>query len=239
MFQALDEFLDRFHCQEPGRRKYRTRPLFGHIYMPSYRLEGVSIVEHIRQSFAETAPLFFVTSKQEKQFGSGLQTDCQVPPVTMLYQELLQVLTKDMVPSPYPERDQHWHFFPQREWETDQMLPFNVMVVLQLDPTVPADCALSLACLVEWAFAASDHMPSHIRVLTISAEEDGDFLSALIASSSQPSIPVTTVDLDAHGHSDSFSGCLVSDGKDDEGIAAEILEEIRLSPEAKRIVVSK
>lgn len=38
-------------------------------------------------------------------------------------------------------------------------------------------------------------MPSHIRVLTISAEEDGDFLSALVASLAQPSIPVTTVDL--------------------------------------------
>ncbi|KIL95585.1 hypothetical protein FAVG1_00322 [Fusarium avenaceum] len=237
MFHALDEFLGRFHCQEPGRRKYRQRPLFGHIYMPSYRLEGVSIVEHIRQSFEETAPLFFVTSKQEKQFGSGLQTDCQVPPVTMLYQELLQVLTKDMLPSPYPDRKQHWHFLPGAHNEHGG-LPLTVVVVLQLDPTVPADCALSLACLVEWALAASDFMPSHIRVLTMSAGENVDFLSPLVASSSQPSIPVTTVDLDVHGHSDSFYSCLVSDGKDDEGIAAEILEEIRHSPEAKRIVVS-
>ncbi|CAJ0541171.1 Ff.00g079170.m01.CDS01 [Fusarium sp. VM40] len=190
MFDALDEFLGRFHCEEPGRRKHHQRPLFGHIYMPSYRLEGVSIVEHIRQSFEETAPLFFVTSKQEAQLGSGLQTDCQVPPVTMLYQELLQILRRDMD----VETIEDWHFLPTAHNEHGR-LPLTVVVVLQLDPTVPADCALSLACLVEW---------------------DGDFLSAFVASA-QPSIPMTTVDLVAPGRSDSFSDCLVSEGKDDGG----------------------
>lgn len=64
-------------------------------------------------------------------------------------------------------------------------------------------------------------MPSYIRVLVISSEEDGDFLSSFVASA-QPSIPVTTVDLVAPGRSNSFSGC-VSEGKDD---GAEILEGV-------------
>ncbi|KAM0467850.1 hypothetical protein ACHAP7_011472 [Fusarium lateritium] len=239
MFRALDNFLDRFHSTESGRG-HLQRPLFGHIRIPNYRLEGLTIVEYIRQTFEETAPLFFVTSELEKQLGSGLETDCQVLPVTMNFGDLIQVIRKDLADRPYPMYKLYWDFRKRSgdTWGTYGRLPGKLVIVLLLDPTVPADCALSLACLVEWALAASNDQPSHIRVLTMSAEDDGDFLSTLVASSKQPSIPVSTVDLASHGLPDPFENCLIADGKDDENIAAEILNDIRNAPEIKRIVVS-
>ncbi|EXL47969.1 hypothetical protein FOCG_10475 [Fusarium oxysporum f. sp. radicis-lycopersici 26381] len=65
--------------------------------------------------------------------------------------------------------------------DCDGILPRNIIVVFQIDPTVPADCALALIAVVQWALDVSLEAGSQVRVITLTTDDGCDFVSTLVA----------------------------------------------------------
>ncbi|KAF5533606.1 hypothetical protein FNAPI_12623 [Fusarium napiforme] len=85
-------------------------------------------------------------------------------------------------------------------WQEQMLLPISIVMVIYLDPLMPSACAISLIGIVKWAIQMSLELESDICWLTMSAEEDFNFLSRTYLSRLLASMPdildiATTVQL--------------------------------------------
>ncbi|KAJ4033176.1 hypothetical protein NW761_012700 [Fusarium oxysporum] len=182
MLSQLRKFLKPF-IKKVSEDEPRAR--FGHIHMPPYRFGAVSLMESNRKEFMKgdcPNTKFFVVPDLEKDLGIGLDEDDTVRPLILKFSDLLEALqaTKEMV-----LLGEEWAYrnanMKLDGWQQHKLLPVSIMLVLYLDPRMPSACALSLIGIVKWATAISLDPDSDIRVLTMSAEKDFNFLSHVVS----------------------------------------------------------
>ncbi|KAH7262920.1 hypothetical protein BKA59DRAFT_505939 [Fusarium tricinctum] len=225
----LERFLD-FWCHPKSEAR------FGHIQIPPYRIGG--LLETMRQHFqtSKSHMPFFVIPDGEMKIGAGLNLENdEFPSELMSFTKLLSVLRNNRSPSDYDD----WKVgYGVEDWNAGEVLPRRSIFVLQLDPAVPADCALALIGLVNWTLWVNRlDQNNRVQLLTISAEKDSDFLSRLV-SVAAPGTQVVNLDLAVHGEQDPQSGAIVYDTIDNAGKVANIVASIRNNPEVSRVIVT-
>ncbi|RKL46850.1 hypothetical protein BFJ72_g2590 [Fusarium proliferatum] len=193
--------------------------------MPSYRMPGLMRV--IRQPLIAKSPdgdLLLVTSELEKTVYCHLEDDPALLAI-LTFSQALDMLKcngkMETVNSP-----SKWHPFSKGAWYKDGILPRNILVVFEIDPTVPADCALGLIFLVEWALGASSEPESNVRILTLSTD-DCKFLSALVKLRA-PETSVAYSDLTdsgINGLGQAVVHCSVSDKDTADKVSTAFLED--------------
>ncbi|KAF4415652.1 hypothetical protein FACUT_13212 [Fusarium acutatum] len=176
----LDEFISAFSAStDRGRPNAR----FGHIKIPGFRLQGPSLMESIRQSLSarKVENMICVASDLERAVGLGFAKGGIVP-MELTFSELLTCVKKNRADAGH---GMAWKPPQQGDWKEHRILPRNIVVVFQIDPTVPADCALALIAVVQWALDVSVDHGSHVKVITLATDDGCDFLSTLVASRSR------------------------------------------------------
>jgi hypothetical protein len=230
----LTSFVEKVPEDEPQAR-------FGHIQMPPYRFGEVSLMESIRQEFVKgDCPdmTFFVVPDSEKDLGTGINEHDTIKATILSFSDLLYALraTKEMAPA-----GEEWGFRTDdaavAAWQEHKLLPISVVMVICLDPLMPSACALSLIGIVKWAIQMSLELESDIRLLTMSAEEDFNFLSKVV-SFTAPGVNVASLNLAAHGEVDPMQHCRCPNSSDVDMWAEGVLECIRKEPEWRRLIVS-
>ncbi|CCT70941.1 uncharacterized protein FFUJ_09032 [Fusarium fujikuroi IMI 58289] len=217
---------------------------FAHIQMPPYRLgkEGLMNLinnEVIHSSFAEKAGMnLFVVPESEKSDQFGAEHDV-VSSQTLTFSALLDALRITRQAS---GSDLGWGYNLMGDAEADfrvrNILPLSVVLVLQLDPEMSADCALSLIGIVQWALFVSTVVPfSNIRVLTVSVDEDANFLSKLVHFSA-PDIEVASMNLAAHGEQNPDHGSVVFKSHSIELCVEKIRESLESNKDRRLLVLS-
>ncbi|KAF5580280.1 uncharacterized protein FSUBG_13433 [Fusarium subglutinans] len=211
---------------------------FGHIQIPPYRLGKVSLLESVRQISMKAnrfnAEMIFVVSAREKELGIGVKDDGKVTPVILTFSELIDALRA----SKKGARNGQWVTAPKPPWKKGQALPIEVVLVICLDPLMPADCALCLLGAVRWAIdQASSWDQTDIRVLTLSAEKEFNFLSEVV-SFLAPDKQVASVDLSVRGPQDGTSGSWIIVQPGPGGYAGRILEKLRAGTDCRRLILS-
>lgn len=238
MLSELRNFLTLFVGRVP---EDEPQARFGHIQMPPYRFGDVSLMEYIRQEFEQGGCpdlTFFVVPDSEKVLGTGVEENDATSAMALTFSNLLEALqaTKRMA-LPYED----WGInVPGRAlagWQKNRLLPTCIVLVLCLDPQMPSACALSLIGIVKWACQMSLEPESDIRVLTMSAENDFNFLSDVV-SFTAPGVNVATLNLAAHGEVDPIQRCEVPRSSEINSYADGILNRMRSEPETRRLIVS-
>ncbi|KLO81568.1 uncharacterized protein FFB20_14876 [Fusarium fujikuroi] len=238
MLSELRNFLALFAEKAP---EGESQARFGHVQVPPYRLGEVSLMEYIRQDLVKGGcpdMTFFVVPEVEKALGTGVEEDDLTPSVVLTFSDLLEALqaTKRMAPL-----GEDWGFNNPKwaldGWREHKLLPISIVLVLCLDPQMPSTCALSLIGIVKWATEMSLDLDSDIRVLTMSAEKDFNFLSNLV-SFTAPGVNVATLNLAAHGEVDPIQRCEVPRSSEVSLYADGILNRMRTDSESRRLIVS-
>ncbi|KAG9498464.1 hypothetical protein J7337_009269 [Fusarium musae] len=121
-------------------------------------------------------------------------------------------------------------------WHEHKVIPTNIVLVLCLNPQVPSACALSLVGVVKWAIQMS-LMESDIRVLTMPAEEDFNFLSKIVSFTAS-GVNVASLNLAAHGQVDPIQHCKCPGTSDVNMYAEGVLGCMQNKPERRRLIVS-
>ncbi|RYC86001.1 hypothetical protein BFJ63_vAg11181 [Fusarium oxysporum f. sp. narcissi] len=172
--QRLDEFISALSA---STKHGRPNARFGHIKIPGFRLEGPSLMESIRHSLSSRnfENIMFVTSELERTVGLGLAEDGTA---SLAFSEALDCVKMNRADAGHGTA---WKSPRERTWQQDGILPRNIVVVFQIDPTVPADCALALIAVVQWALDVSLEAGSQVRVITLATDDGCDFLSTLVA----------------------------------------------------------
>ncbi|KAF5543373.1 hypothetical protein FNAPI_9695 [Fusarium napiforme] len=230
----LKEFLEPFF---PLRDDPEVQPgaQFAHIQVPPYRLGSVSLLESVRQTFVAggvTDLQIFVVPEQEKQIGTGVNEDGGRTSA-LTFSELNRHLRDNKTAAGEWREGFSW----PDDWVVGRILPPEAIFILQLDPQVSADCALSLVGLVQWAFDMSADEFTNIRVLTLSAEKDCNFLSEVV-SFTAPGYDVAHLDLAAFGQHDPFQNCDAYHSNDTTRVVEQILRCLREGPTSRRLIMS-
>ncbi|KAG4259211.1 hypothetical protein FPRO04_07514 [Fusarium proliferatum] len=230
--RRLDEFIPAF-CASTNRGRPNAR--FGHIKIPGFRLQGPSLMELIRQSLSPTRAenMVAVASEMERAVGFGF-AEGGIVPMKLAFSELLTCVKKNRSDA---GDDTAWEFPRDGEWEHD-LLPRNIVVVFQIDCSVPADCALALIAIVQWALDVSWETGSYIRVLTLATDDDCDFLPEL--TSGVPEVPVEYLDLSVQDVSfiTESAQTLINSTQDIMETVEDIAEDFRRDPTVPQLVLS-
>ncbi|KAF5600421.1 hypothetical protein FPANT_2436 [Fusarium pseudoanthophilum] len=226
--QRLDQFISAFSVSPtPGRPNAR----FGHIKIPGFRLQGPSLMESIRQSFSSTQAenVIFVASELERAVGFGL-TEPGVVPIELVFSELLTCVKMNRADAGHGTA---WKSPRDGTWQQG-ILPRNIAVVFQIDPSVPADCALALIAIVQWALDVSLETGSYIRVLTLATDENCNFLTTLTKA------PIEYLDLSMQDVSFLIESATtqIHSTKDVTATLEELAEDFRRAPTVPQLVLS-
>ncbi|KAF9769833.1 hypothetical protein IL306_012676 [Fusarium sp. DS 682] len=243
LLPKLKEFLKPFLGSSTAAQG-EPRARFGHIQMPPYRLGEASLMELIRQEFMEggcTDMNIFVVPDSERSTRFGTPDD-NVETATLTFSALLEALraTKQAGDSGHEGSDWGVRLFEEEVggWRFHSILPTSLVLVLHLDPQMSADCALSLIGVVQWALHVSTAISfSEIRVLTLSPDEDTNFLSKIVPLTA-PGMEVAYINLAAYGEQDPAGGSRVSPSHDTARCAGEILSGFRSNQNRRRLIVS-
>ncbi|KAG5757387.1 hypothetical protein H9Q70_000037 [Fusarium xylarioides] len=230
----LDEFISAFSAS-PDRGRPNAR--FGHIKIPGFRLQAPSLMESIRQSLSSTMVenLVFVTSEIERAVGFGFPegdlAEGDLAPVELAFSKLLTFVKMNRADA---EHGLAWKSPRDGTWEPDRIFPRNIFVVFQIDSSVPADCALALIAIVQWALDVSWETGSYIRVLTLATDDDCNFLPALTL------VPVEYIDLSVQDVSfiTESATTQIHSTKDDMETLEDIAEDFRRDPTVPQLVLS-
>ncbi|KAJ4216835.1 hypothetical protein NW760_013451 [Fusarium oxysporum] len=171
----------------------RPNARFGHVKIPGFRLEGPSLIESIRHSLSSRKfeNIVFVTSELERAVGFGLAEDGVAK---LAFSEALDCVKMSRADAGHGTA---WKSPRERTWPQYGILPRNIVVVFQIDPTVPADCALALIAVVQWALDVSLETGSQVTVITLATDYGCDFLSTLVALGARD-VVVDHLDLGEH-----------------------------------------
>ncbi|KAF5695937.1 hypothetical protein FGLOB1_13917 [Fusarium globosum] len=210
---------------------------FGHVQIPPYRLGKVSLLESVRQISTKAnrfnAEMIFVVSDREKELGVGVNDDGKVTPVILTFSELIDSLRA----SKKGAKMAKWTTSP-KPWKKGKALPVGVVLAICLDPHMSADCALCILGTVRWAIdQACDYDETDIRILTFSAEKEFNFLSEVVSFLS-PDKHVASVNLAARGLTNAAHNSWVCTQPSSVACAGDILKKLRLTKEARRLILS-
>ncbi|KAG9498456.1 hypothetical protein J7337_009261 [Fusarium musae] len=231
---ALADFFVNFDKRSNAERGQPTAQ-FGHLKIPPYRLE-TSIPELIRQMFSEEEPLLFVVPDMEHEVGLGLQFPDDASIKVTTYGNLLKDIHSNFDLGNNEHAPTNWRVGNKSVgWSSDR-LPLKIVIIFQIDPNIPADCAISLAGIVQWSLAQSSLPRYVIRLVTLSAEEDCDLLERLL-DESKLQCRFTDLDLAQYGEHEPTLNCTVINAKDVDTQVSDILTRVRAHPDKSRLVL--
>lgn len=229
---ALANFFVNFHQRKDAAPGQPTAQ-FGHIKIPPYRLE-TSIPKRILDMFPEEKYIMFVVPDIELEVEQGyLSNTIDIMTYHRLFERIRSNFNRDADESDHTI----WLKYKDPEtWYRGGRLPQNIVIVFQIDPNIPADCAISLAGIVEWSLAQST-LPGHnIRLVTLSAEEDCDLLKRLLDTSGLQ-YHFADLDLAQLGELDPMRNCTVINSKYIDTQVSNILARVRAEPGKSRLIL--
>ncbi|KAF5604560.1 uncharacterized protein FSUBG_6863 [Fusarium subglutinans] len=146
----LQDYLD-----APNVGKGEPAARFCHVEIPPYRLE-IDVMEMFRQFFSKTdTQLFFVAPDMEIE--QGLELGMDDTTTSYSYDQFLDIIQKNIL-SEQGVASTIWKKSVAGGWLEDCILPPDSVIVMQIDPNMPAGCVLSLAGIVEWAVDVSSDL---------------------------------------------------------------------------------
>ncbi|KAF5575867.1 hypothetical protein FPCIR_12918 [Fusarium pseudocircinatum] len=236
--QRLDEFISAFGAS-PTRGRPNAR--FGHVKIPGFRLQELSLMESIRQSLSSTTVenVIFAASEMERAIGLGFPegdfADDDILPTELAFSELLTFVKMNRAEEGHGLT---WKSPRDGTWEPDRIFPRNIAVVFQIDPSVPADCALALIAIVQWALDVSSETGSYIRVLSLATDDDCQFLKEL--TSGVPEVSVDYLDLSVQDVSFITESAMAQmhSTQDDTTTIKALAEDFRRDPTVPQLVLS-
>ncbi|KAK7426226.1 hypothetical protein QQZ08_007255 [Neonectria magnoliae] len=162
---------------------------FGHLRVSHRDFVHAGVWSLISERLDNTCgQIVFVGSLLQKDLGvkAGLgRRDADAVPIIRTYTGFLSLLEENRAkdgnePGAWKEAVQ-----PQGRI-SDKILPCRVVVVFAVEPNMPALCALGLATTVHWAMAVSQRPGAHVRVLTLSPEDQAPATRRLLKLYSAP-----------------------------------------------------
>ncbi|KAK7425098.1 hypothetical protein QQX98_000012 [Neonectria punicea] len=147
---------------------------FGHLRVSHRDFIAPKIWKQISERLTPTCGrVFFVGTELQSDVAvvNGLGEDgSQHAPVVQDYSEFLRVLQKNRAdkgrgPGVWKQMQQ-----PQG-WAENDVLPDKLLVVLSIEPQMPADCALAAVATIHWAMDISQRPGAAVQVLTMSPED--------------------------------------------------------------------
>ncbi|RBR15223.1 uncharacterized protein FIESC28_07403 [Fusarium coffeatum] len=233
MRQALESFLG----EDLQRAEGDAGPLFGHITMPPFQLEGVPqvIFDLLPVDRAKTFIIHVSTDEVEMPDVE----DGQLPIENFTFSDFLNLLIRNIQQGmggrggsvEWPSAKNYIKVWPEK-----RVLPHKAVIVMQLNSQVSAECALALTCAVDWACAEFD-FERDIRLITISSPIGPDLLFNLVAQQ-QDEPHVALCDIASLVKRDAIDGCTVFTGHSPEQTAKKLYDAIKRSNDIKRLVVS-
>ncbi|CAJ0553408.1 Ff.00g119200.m01.CDS01 [Fusarium sp. VM40] len=215
----------------------RANARFAHVKIPSYRLDVPSLMEAIRlcsMQDKDDGGMLIVTSELEKDIGVGVELSSQSLLDVLNFTEFLDCIKKNRG-GLMRRMNPAWQRYPSADKRYIPVLPRNLLIVFQIDPTIPAECALALISLVDWALKASSTPKTNIRVLTLCSDDDCNFLAKLV-SLQAPDVVVKDFNLTRDEYP--ASRALIHCSQDDADAAALIMADIKQEPDLSQLVVS-
>ncbi|KAG5797234.1 hypothetical protein H9Q69_003703 [Fusarium xylarioides] len=183
---ALADFFGNFHDRRDSPPGQPTAQ-FGHIKTPPYRLKP----------------------DIELEVSSGYLCISRTTIEILTYHGLFERIRSNF--NRHANQSDHamWLKCPDPEkWYMDNRLPPKIVIIFHINPNIPADCAISLAGIVEWLLAQSALPGYVIRLVTISAGEDCNLLKKLLDTSGLQ-YHFTDLDLAQYGELDPMRNCTV------------------------------
>ncbi|CAG7565826.1 unnamed protein product [Fusarium equiseti] len=230
--QALEIFLQ----EDLQRAEGDSGPLFGHIAMPPFQLQGVPEVIFDLVPVDRTKAFFIHVSVEEAKMPDV--EDGQLPIENFTFAGFLDVLRMNIQKGRgdgAPAEWQHaWNYI--KSWPERRMLPLQAVVVMQLNSQVSADCALALTCAVDWACAESG-IKRDIRLITISSPIGPDLLLNLVVQR-QGEAYVALCDIASLVKREATAGCDVFDGHSPEQTAKRLRDVIKRPNDNARLILS-
>ncbi|KAJ4307778.1 hypothetical protein N0V84_012500 [Fusarium piperis] len=181
LLSALVDIAKRFRGPQ-GKDNAR----FGHVALPKTHLANEDFLAQLIEAFRpyqgeDDYRIFIVVSEFEKRRAetdhAGLFSDPSAPtdrrPILLTFRELIAILESNRAGPINGEKG--WKAASQSdEWNTDQVLPSRVFVFFNIQPCLPASCALALLGLMKWTLDISERPSSALRILTASDSSDID-----------------------------------------------------------------
>ncbi|KAF5668073.1 hypothetical protein FHETE_5339 [Fusarium heterosporum] len=229
LISKVEQFLEPWHNPQERVRG-------GHIRTPPYLVTEDNLVERIRHCFESAGnpgPFFYCATKKERQ--ASVFSDSK-DEWMFTYRQLASEIPNSRR---YHEEDR-WSTpgrFGASQSFRDSKLPRKGVFILQLDPQVSADFALTLIALLTWARDISTKSGTYLRILAISAENDTTFISRLW-SELVPSAQVSHLDLAVHGVQDPEVGAVLYSPVSHDEIVVKIMGRIHAEPATTRVIMS-
>ncbi|CZR40758.1 uncharacterized protein FPRO_10346 [Fusarium proliferatum ET1] len=232
---ALANFFIDFHHRKDSVPGQPTAQ-FGHIKIPPYRLE-TSIRKQILDMFPEEKYIMFVVPDIEPEVEQGYLSNGHTTIKIMAYHRLFEHIRSNFNRDANESDHTIWLKYkdPERRYRGG-WLPQKIVIIFQIDPNIPADCAISLAGIVEWSLAQSTLPDHNIRLVTLSAEEDCDLLKRLLDTSGLQ-YHFADLDLAQHGELDPLRNCTIINSKYMDTQVSNILARVRGEPEKSRLIL--
>ncbi|EWY87430.1 hypothetical protein FOYG_11630 [Fusarium oxysporum NRRL 32931] len=230
---TLKEFIASSFSQDGASERAR----FAHIKLPLYRDPETPWIKAVAQAFSGAlegleGKLMFVTTDYELEMEpvdlSSMELPVDADKIT--FQRLLEYLRYSFSCVSI-ERGHRW-----RPGTWDQgILPDDAIIILHMDPSLQADCALALAGIIKWAIDMEFWFDSDVRILTMSTSDHFHFPSQLIQLQRHGS-NIPFLDL-------SYGSCWpsvtqVSGSSDDDGIVSDICQVVGNDLTASHLIIS-
>ncbi|KAG5821597.1 hypothetical protein H9Q74_000019 [Fusarium xylarioides] len=232
---ALADFFDNFHDRRDSPPGQPTAQ-FGHIKTPPYRLKP-GIRRRIQEIFSAEKHILFVVPDIELEVSCGYLCISRTTIEILTYHRLFERIRSNF--NRHANQSDHtmWLKCPDPEkWYIDNRLPPNIVIIFHIDPNIPADCAISLAGIVEWSLAQSTLPGYIIRLVTLSAGEDCDLLKKLLDTSGLQ-YHFTDLDLAQYGELDPMRNCTVVNSKYMDTQVSNLLTRVKTQPERSRLIL--
>ncbi|KAF5575875.1 hypothetical protein FPCIR_12926 [Fusarium pseudocircinatum] len=235
---ALADFFVNFHDRRDSPPGQPTAQ-FGHIETPPYRLKP-GIRKRIQDVFTAEKHILFVVPDSELEVSSGYLSNGHTDVEIMTYHRLFELIRSNFNQHAYQSYPKMWLEGPDPEtWCRDNRLPPNIVIIFHIDPNIPADCAISLAGIVEWSLAQST-LPGYIIrlvTMTMSTEKHCDLLKKLLDTSGLQYHFTDHLDLARYGELDPMRNCTVVHSKYMDTQVSNLLTRVRREPQKSRLIL--
>ncbi|KAF4456119.1 hypothetical protein F53441_1674 [Fusarium austroafricanum] len=208
----------------------------GHIKLPLYRDPNRSLIQEVGQALTEKdGNLLFITSGIEKDMQAPHMASLglSIPSEMATFAEFLKLLASSRKKAARGRGFRSWKM-DKDPWTTTGILPFDVVLVIHMDSSLPADCCLCILVALLWAFDVAKHSESDVRILTMSTGDHYELMSKLV-DLQQANFNLQTIDL---SHGDTHPPITqISDSHEDEDIVREICEVIEANISSSQLIL--
>lgn len=148
---------------------------FGHIHIPQWDFSSYVPFLEIEKSIKAAGGNHHDTVIH---IGSELERDHGATAIFRIrtWQEFTRIVHNNRDIDPGTQA-----FGPQPlAWTRHQILPRQAVLVISIEPQMPADCAMALIVAIHWAFSISKEQDSRVRIITFSPERLSPTLASLV-----------------------------------------------------------